>query len=138
MTSAELGKKGEDLAVEVLEAKGYRLLDRNYRFEREEVDLVMFEPTPGRGSESAAAYTGWPAEQDESGPTAAGGEVGEGSGLVPQPTAPSSVFESPTPTTVTPGSDGVGSGRMDGFVFRRDLLIRVDDLTRPWWVSETD
>ncbi|MEM6326129.1 MAG: YraN family protein [Bacteroidota bacterium] len=46
MTAADLGKKGEDLAAVRLEAKGYRLLDRNYRFGREEVDLVMFEPTP--------------------------------------------------------------------------------------------
>lgn len=46
MTSSELGQKGEALAADYLEAKGYRLLDQNYRFEREEVDLVMFEPTP--------------------------------------------------------------------------------------------
>lgn len=46
MTSADLGKHGEDIAAQMLEASGYRLLDRNYRFEREEVDLVMFEPTP--------------------------------------------------------------------------------------------
>ncbi|HIG73405.1 MAG TPA: YraN family protein [Bacteroidetes bacterium] len=46
MTASELGQKGEALAADYLEAKGYRLLDRNYRFEREEVDLVMFEPTP--------------------------------------------------------------------------------------------
>ncbi|MEM1056892.1 MAG: YraN family protein [Bacteroidota bacterium] len=43
MTTTELGKKGEDLAAAYLEAKGYRLFDRNYRFEREEIDLVMFE-----------------------------------------------------------------------------------------------
>ncbi len=46
MTASELGQKGEALAADYLEAKGYRLLDRNYRFERAEVDLVMFEPTP--------------------------------------------------------------------------------------------
>lgn len=46
MTASELGQKGEALAADYLEAKGYRLLDQNYRFEREEVDLVMFEPTP--------------------------------------------------------------------------------------------
>ena len=46
MTASELGQKGEALAADYLEAKGYRLLDRNYRFEREEVDLVMFEPPP--------------------------------------------------------------------------------------------
>ena len=46
MTPSELGKRGEAIAAEYLEAKGYRTLDQNYRFEREEVDLVMFEPTP--------------------------------------------------------------------------------------------
>ena len=46
MTAAELGRAGEQAAADHLEAKGYRLMDRNYRFEREEIDLVMFEPTP--------------------------------------------------------------------------------------------
>ena len=75
----------------------------------DDVGWVMFEPTPGRGSASAAAYTGVPAQQDESGPAAAGGEVGAGSGLVPQPTAPPTVVDGqgpPTPTTVSPRSDG--------------------------------
>ena len=39
-----IGDLGEDLAAEYLEAKGYRILDRNYRFSREEIDLVCFEP----------------------------------------------------------------------------------------------
>ncbi|PAP77315.1 YraN family protein [Rubrivirga marina] len=43
---AEIGRRGEDLAVEHLEAKGYRVLERNYRFGREEVDIVAFQPTP--------------------------------------------------------------------------------------------
>ena len=43
-TTAETGRRGEDLAVEVLEAKGYRVLDRNYRFGREEIDVVCFLP----------------------------------------------------------------------------------------------
>ena len=46
MTTAEIGRRGEDVAVAHLEAKGYRVLDRNYRFGREEVDVVAFEPTP--------------------------------------------------------------------------------------------
>ena len=46
MTTAEIGRRGEDLAVAFLEEKGYRVLDRNYRFGREEVDVVAFEPTP--------------------------------------------------------------------------------------------
>lgn len=46
MTTAELGRLGEDAAVAFLEAKGYRVLDRNYRWAREEVDVVAFQPTP--------------------------------------------------------------------------------------------
>lgn len=44
MTPAETGRLGERLAAEHLEAKGYRVLDANYRFGREEVDLVCFQP----------------------------------------------------------------------------------------------
>lgn len=39
-----LGKQGEDLAARYLEGKGYRILERNYRFQREEVDLICFQP----------------------------------------------------------------------------------------------
>ncbi len=45
MGAADVGRRGEDAAVAYLEAKGLRLLDRNYRFGREEVDAVFFEPT---------------------------------------------------------------------------------------------
>ncbi|MEM1041453.1 MAG: YraN family protein [Bacteroidota bacterium] len=38
------GDLGEDLAADFLEAKGYRVIERNYRFNREEVDLVCFQP----------------------------------------------------------------------------------------------
>ena len=46
MSTAETGRLGERLAAEFLEARGYRVLDANYRFQREEVDLVCFQPTP--------------------------------------------------------------------------------------------
>ena len=46
MTTAETGRRGEDLAVAFLEAKGFRTLERNYRFGREEIDVIAFEPTP--------------------------------------------------------------------------------------------
>ena len=36
----ELGDKGEDLAVNFLEQKGYEVLDRNWRWGRYEVDIV--------------------------------------------------------------------------------------------------
>lgn len=36
----ELGKKGEQLAVDFLEQKGYAILERNYRFNKAEVDII--------------------------------------------------------------------------------------------------
>lgn len=36
----ELGKKGEQLAVEFLQQKGYTILERNYRFQKAEVDII--------------------------------------------------------------------------------------------------
>lgn len=35
-----LGKTGEDIAVEHLQAKGYRILDRNWRWGRHEIDII--------------------------------------------------------------------------------------------------
>ena len=35
-----LGKKGEQLAVDFLVDKGYEILERNYRFEKDEVDII--------------------------------------------------------------------------------------------------
>lgn len=43
-STQSLGERGEALAARYLEDQGYRVLDRNYRFERNEVDLVCFEP----------------------------------------------------------------------------------------------
>ncbi|MBC2843682.1 YraN family protein [Winogradskyella flava] len=36
----ELGKKGEQLAVEFLIKNGYGILQRNYRFDKAEVDII--------------------------------------------------------------------------------------------------
>ncbi len=36
----ELGKKGEQLAVDFLLKHGYRILKRNYRFDKAEVDII--------------------------------------------------------------------------------------------------
>lgn len=44
MSTKQLGDQGEDLAAEFLESQGYVILDRNYRYQRAEVDLVCFEP----------------------------------------------------------------------------------------------
>jgi len=41
-----LGKKGEQLAVDFLLKKGYTILERNYRFDKAEVDiLAQFKDT---------------------------------------------------------------------------------------------
>lgn len=36
----ELGKKGEQLAVDFLIKNGYTILERNYRFDKAEVDVI--------------------------------------------------------------------------------------------------
>ncbi|AUP79210.1 YraN family protein [Flavivirga eckloniae] len=36
----ELGKKGEQLAVDFLLEKGYDIVERNYRFDKAEVDII--------------------------------------------------------------------------------------------------
>jgi putative endonuclease len=41
--SAELGRRGEDLALEFLQDLGYRLIERNWRASSGEIDLVMRE-----------------------------------------------------------------------------------------------
>lgn len=36
----ELGKKGEELAVTFLKEKGYTILEKNYRYQKAEVDII--------------------------------------------------------------------------------------------------
>ncbi|WP_223551933.1 MULTISPECIES: YraN family protein [Aestuariivivens] len=36
----QLGKKGEQLAVDFLLKKGYEIVERNFRFEKAEVDII--------------------------------------------------------------------------------------------------
>ncbi|MGV6830402.1 MAG: YraN family protein [bacterium] len=36
----ELGKKGEELAIEFLQKKNYSIVARNYRFDKAEVDII--------------------------------------------------------------------------------------------------
>ncbi|MBX2944268.1 MAG: YraN family protein [Cyclobacteriaceae bacterium] len=38
---AAIGKKGEDLAAEYLERKGYAVVARNFRFKHAEIDLIV-------------------------------------------------------------------------------------------------
>ena len=39
----ELGKTGEEIASAYLEAKGYRILERNWKLGREEIDIIAKE-----------------------------------------------------------------------------------------------
>lgn len=39
----ELGKKGEDLAVKLLQEKGYKILETNYTFQKFEVDIIALK-----------------------------------------------------------------------------------------------
>lgn len=36
----ELGKKGEQLALELLQEKGYTIRDKNWRYQKAEVDII--------------------------------------------------------------------------------------------------
>lgn len=40
----QTGDRGEQIAADFLEARGYQIMERNYRFQRAEVDLVCFLP----------------------------------------------------------------------------------------------
>lgn len=42
MSTTDKGKKAEDLAVVHLEQKGYKIMERNYRFMKSEVDIVAY------------------------------------------------------------------------------------------------
>lgn len=39
----ELGKQGEELAVAHLQNKGYTILERNYRFQKAEIDILALK-----------------------------------------------------------------------------------------------
>lgn len=42
-STRDIGKEGEELAAAYLESKGYIIVERNYFFERAEVDIVAFD-----------------------------------------------------------------------------------------------
>lgn len=42
-STRQIGEEGEDIAAAYLESKGYTIVDRNYFFERAEVDIVAFD-----------------------------------------------------------------------------------------------
>jgi putative endonuclease len=43
MNTAELGIYGENLAVTYLIKKGYHIIERNYRFKKNEVDIICLD-----------------------------------------------------------------------------------------------
>ena len=40
ISPAELGKKGEEIAVEYLQKEGYRILAHNWYYDHKEVDII--------------------------------------------------------------------------------------------------
>lgn len=40
----ELAKRGEDLATKVLIEKGYKIVERNYRYSHGEIDIIAIDP----------------------------------------------------------------------------------------------
>ncbi len=43
MNTKKIGDKGEDFAINILESKGYEILERNYRFKRAEIDIIALQ-----------------------------------------------------------------------------------------------
>ena len=56
MSTKRFGDRGEAIAAEYLERNGYRIIDRNYRFERSELDLIAFSPGEPDGSGSELVF----------------------------------------------------------------------------------
>jgi len=44
-TAYQTGREGEEIAAAYLESKDLLILDRNYRFEKAEIDIVAFDHT---------------------------------------------------------------------------------------------
>ena len=42
-SSVEVGRRGEQVAVRYLKSKGYRILERNYRWNRAEIDVIALD-----------------------------------------------------------------------------------------------
>ena len=43
LSTVEIGKNGEDLAVEYLVNKGYKILERNWRSGHKEIDIIAMD-----------------------------------------------------------------------------------------------
>ena len=44
LSKEELAKKGEQLAVDFLEEKGFEIVERNYRYGHGEIDIIALDP----------------------------------------------------------------------------------------------
>ena len=49
MTTKAIGDRGESLAAEYLTDQGFTIMDANYRFEWNEIDLICFDPDARKG-----------------------------------------------------------------------------------------
>lgn len=45
MNKQRKGRLGEDIALRFLEGKGYRIIDRNFRYDRGEIDIIAQDGT---------------------------------------------------------------------------------------------
>lgn len=55
MSTKMLGDRGEDIAAAFLEAQGYVILDRNFRYRRAEIDLVCCLPSDRSSDDRSSA-----------------------------------------------------------------------------------
>jgi len=44
INTKQFGDEGEEIAVELLEEKGYKIIERNYRFGKGEIDIIAMDP----------------------------------------------------------------------------------------------
>lgn len=47
LSKKELGELGEKLALELLQEKGYEIIERNYRYGHGEIDIIAKDPSDG-------------------------------------------------------------------------------------------
>jgi len=46
-TTKQFGDEGEQIAAELLQRKGYEIIERNYRFGKGEIDIIAKDPENG-------------------------------------------------------------------------------------------
>ena len=47
LSRVELAKKGEQIAADFLEEKGFEIIERNYRYGHGELDIIAVDPSDG-------------------------------------------------------------------------------------------